>query len=48
MAGLLDVNILVALVVPEHEHHELVTFDGGIAAIGGDDAIHLQPPAAKE
>jgi toxin-antitoxin system PIN domain toxin len=142
MAGLLDVNVLVALVVPEHEHHDialawytseanrswatcavtelgvirvcaqlpgggwlpertadqlllltadgrphefwpdasspavmaevrtaqtgkqitdryllglarrhggkLVTFDGGIAAIGGDDAIHLQPPGGKE
>lgn len=24
---------------------KLVTFDGGIAAVGGDDVIHLAPPA---
>jgi predicted nucleic acid-binding protein len=23
VAGLLDVNVLVAIVVPEHEHHDL-------------------------
>ncbi len=27
---------------------QLVTFDSGIAATGGDDVIHLQPPARNE
>lgn len=37
MTSLLDVNVLVALLVPEHQHHALAVnwFSGGGVAVGG-------------
>ncbi len=52
MVGLLDVNVLAALLVPEHQHRafevEFATLDGGTAAVATVETSQVRPVTSSE